>query len=249
MSDKRAVILAGGKGTRLKPYTAVFPKPLVPVGDVPILEVIIRQLAANGFSHITIALNHLAEIIKAFFGDGSKWGVQIDYSLEDGYDFLYIEGSPDGNTYTTAYYATGFSYGILTFLEWEDELDLGSFYLRFRLVTDYLYNYDGVYIDDIVLTGIPWVFDGNEYDYKSGTSMAGPVVSGIAGLLWSYKPGLSHIEIKNAILSSVDPLPSLDDKVLTGGRVNAYKALLSVNIPPKPIPKAIPYIQLLLLDD
>ncbi|MEI8205394.1 MAG: sugar phosphate nucleotidyltransferase [Kiritimatiellales bacterium] len=83
MSNKRAVILAGGKGTRLKPYTAVFPKPLVPVGDVPILEVIIRQLAANGFTHITIALNHLAEIIKAFFGDGSKWGVQIDYSLED----------------------------------------------------------------------------------------------------------------------------------------------------------------------
>jgi len=75
--------LAGGKGTRLKPYTAVFPKPLVPVGDVPILEVIIRQLAANGFTHITIALNHLAEIIKAFFGDGSKWGVQVDYSLED----------------------------------------------------------------------------------------------------------------------------------------------------------------------
>jgi len=83
MSNKRAVILAGGKGTRLKPYTAVFPKPLVPVGDVPILEVIIRQLAANGFTHITIALNHLAEIIKAFFGDGSKWGVQVDYSLED----------------------------------------------------------------------------------------------------------------------------------------------------------------------
>ena len=83
MSNKRAIILAGGKGTRLKPYTAVFPKPLVPVGEVPILEVIIRQLATNGFTHITIALNHLAEIIKAFFGDGSKWGIKIDYSLED----------------------------------------------------------------------------------------------------------------------------------------------------------------------
>jgi NDP-sugar pyrophosphorylase family protein len=82
MSDKRAVILAGGKGTRLKPYTAVLPKPLVPVGDVPVLEIIIRQLSENGFSHITIAVNHLAEIIKAFFGDGSKWGLRIDYSLE-----------------------------------------------------------------------------------------------------------------------------------------------------------------------
>lgn len=79
---KRAVILAGGKGTRLKPYTAVLPKPLVPVGNVPILEIIIRQLAASGFTHVTIAVNHLAEIIKAFFGDGSKWGVEIDYSLE-----------------------------------------------------------------------------------------------------------------------------------------------------------------------
>ena len=82
MSEKRAVILAGGKGTRLKPYTAVLPKPLVPVGDVPVLEIIIRQLIENGFSHITIAVNHLAEIIKAFFGDGSKWGIRIDYSLE-----------------------------------------------------------------------------------------------------------------------------------------------------------------------
>lgn len=80
---KHAVILAGGKGTRLKPYTAVLPKPLVPVGDMPILEIIIRQLASHGFSHITIAVNHLAEIIKAFFGDGSKWGVCIEYSLED----------------------------------------------------------------------------------------------------------------------------------------------------------------------
>lgn len=79
---KRAVILAGGKGTRLKPYTAVLPKPLVPVGNVPILEIIIRQLAASGFTHITIAVNHLAEIIKAFFGDGLKWGIEIDYSLE-----------------------------------------------------------------------------------------------------------------------------------------------------------------------
>lgn len=79
---KRAVILAGGKGTRLKPYTAVLPKPLVPIGDVPILEIIIRQLAYYKFTHITIAVNHLAEIIKAFFNDGSKWGIKIDYSME-----------------------------------------------------------------------------------------------------------------------------------------------------------------------
>lgn len=81
--SKRAVILAGGKGTRLRPYTVVLPKPLMPVGDYSILEVIIRQLVHHGFTHITLTVNHQADIIKAFFGDGSKWGITIDYSLEE----------------------------------------------------------------------------------------------------------------------------------------------------------------------
>jgi NDP-sugar pyrophosphorylase family protein len=81
--SKRAVILAGGKGTRLQPYTVVLPKPLMPIGDYPILEVVIRQLIKHHFNHITLAVNHQAELIKAFFGDGSKWNINIDYSLED----------------------------------------------------------------------------------------------------------------------------------------------------------------------
>ena len=81
--SKRAVILAGGKGTRLRPYTVVLPKPLMPLGDYPILEIIIRQLANCGFDHITLTVNHQAEIIKAFFGDGKKWNIKIDYSLEN----------------------------------------------------------------------------------------------------------------------------------------------------------------------
>jgi NDP-mannose synthase len=81
--SKRAVILAGGKGTRLRPYTVVLPKPLMPIGELPILEVIIKQLVDAGFEHITLAVNHQAEIIKAFFMDGSKWGIHIDYSSED----------------------------------------------------------------------------------------------------------------------------------------------------------------------
>lgn len=80
---KRAIILAGGKGTRLKPYTISLPKPLVPIGEMPILEIIIRQLRKFGFDHITITINHYAEIIQAFFGDGKKWGIKIDYSLEE----------------------------------------------------------------------------------------------------------------------------------------------------------------------
>jgi NDP-sugar pyrophosphorylase family protein len=80
----RAIILAGGKGTRLKPYTVTIPKPLVPIGgEMPILEIIIRQLAISGFDHITLAVNHLANLIMAFFGDGSLWNIKIDYSLEE----------------------------------------------------------------------------------------------------------------------------------------------------------------------
>lgn len=79
---KRAVILAGGRGTRLRPYTVVLPKPLMPIGDYPILEVIVRQLSRCGFSRVTMAVNHQANLIKAFFGDGAQWGVSIDYSLE-----------------------------------------------------------------------------------------------------------------------------------------------------------------------
>jgi NDP-mannose synthase len=80
--SSRAVVLAGGAGTRLRPYTVVLPKPLMPIGEYPILEVIIRQLVRHGFTHVTLAVNHQANILKAFFEDGSRWNVHIDYSLE-----------------------------------------------------------------------------------------------------------------------------------------------------------------------
>jgi NDP-sugar pyrophosphorylase family protein len=80
--SRRAVILAGGRGTRLRPYTLVLPKPLMPIGEYPILEVIVRQLIKAGFDHITMAVNHQAKLIKAFFLDGDQWGVRIDYSQE-----------------------------------------------------------------------------------------------------------------------------------------------------------------------
>lgn len=79
----RAVILAGGKGKRLYPYTMVLPKPLAPIGEFPIIEIVVRQLAARGFRRITIAVGHHADLIMAVMGNGSKWGVRIDYAIED----------------------------------------------------------------------------------------------------------------------------------------------------------------------
>lgn len=76
------VILAGGKGTRLLPYTTALPKPLMPVGEYPILEILLRQLAGRGFRRITLAVGHLAGLIQAYFKEGQEWGLEITYSHE-----------------------------------------------------------------------------------------------------------------------------------------------------------------------
>ncbi len=81
-ADRVAVVLAGGEGRRLQPYTTVLPKPLMPIGDKAILEVVLRQLAAAGFKDIVLAVGYLAELIRAFVGDGEKFGVRVRYSLE-----------------------------------------------------------------------------------------------------------------------------------------------------------------------
>lgn len=82
-SDVTVVILAGGKGTRLAPYTTVLPKPLMPVGDLPILEIVLRQLRHYGFHNIVISVGYLAELLRAFLGDGSRWNMNIRYVTED----------------------------------------------------------------------------------------------------------------------------------------------------------------------
>jgi NDP-sugar pyrophosphorylase family protein len=78
----KVVILAGGKGTRLAPYTVVFPKPLMPLEDIPILEVVIRQLRYYGFSEIFLAVGHLSELIRSYFNNGHRFGLNIHYSIE-----------------------------------------------------------------------------------------------------------------------------------------------------------------------
>ncbi|WP_214109303.1 sugar phosphate nucleotidyltransferase [Acrocarpospora catenulata] len=78
-----AVILAGGKGVRLRPYTTTLPKPLVPIGEqYSILEIIMRQLAERGFTSATLAIGHLGHLIRAYVGDGAQWGLRVDYALE-----------------------------------------------------------------------------------------------------------------------------------------------------------------------
>jgi len=78
----RAVLLAGGKGTRLQPFTAAFPKPLVPLDDTPVIEVLVRQLQMFGITDLTVVTGHLAELIRAFLGDGERYGLRIHYFRE-----------------------------------------------------------------------------------------------------------------------------------------------------------------------
>ncbi|MGD9695169.1 MAG: sugar phosphate nucleotidyltransferase [Thermoleophilia bacterium] len=78
-----AVILAGGKGTRLAPLTTVLPKPLMPLGDGPILDVLLRQLAGQGWREVTLAVGHMADLIKAYCGDGGRYGLKLSYLDED----------------------------------------------------------------------------------------------------------------------------------------------------------------------
>lgn len=78
----KAVVFAGGRGTRMAPFTKVLPKPLIPLGDYPILEIILCQLRDAGFTDVTLALNYLAHLFRAYFGNGERLGINLQYSIE-----------------------------------------------------------------------------------------------------------------------------------------------------------------------
>ncbi len=82
MQERVAIVLAGGKGSRLKPFTAVIPKPLVPIGDESIVEVVLQQLAAHGFTRVILSIGHLGHLIQAVLGDGARFGLRIEYVRE-----------------------------------------------------------------------------------------------------------------------------------------------------------------------
>ncbi|RME85157.1 MAG: nucleotidyltransferase family protein [Caldilineae bacterium] len=79
----KAVVLAGGKGTRLAPYTKILPKPLMPIGDMPILEILLRQMKWAGIEEVILTVGYLEELFRAFFKDGARYGLRIRYSFED----------------------------------------------------------------------------------------------------------------------------------------------------------------------
>jgi len=79
----KAVVLAGGKGTRLAPYTKVLPKPLMPIGDMPILEILLRQIRRAGIEDVILTVGHMAGLLRAFFQDGERFGLKISYSYEE----------------------------------------------------------------------------------------------------------------------------------------------------------------------
>ena len=79
----KAVILAGGKGTRLAPYTTIFPKPLMPIDDMPILEILLRQMKMAGIDEAILAVGYLKELLRAYFNNGERLGIKIRYSFEE----------------------------------------------------------------------------------------------------------------------------------------------------------------------
>ena len=93
MNGRRAVLMVGGMGRRLRPYTYIIPKPLIPVGDKPILEIIVRQIVSYGFDEITMACGYQANRIRAYFQDGTVFGCNINYVIEEEGEWMGTAGS------------------------------------------------------------------------------------------------------------------------------------------------------------
>jgi len=149
-------------------------------------------------------------------------------------DMIY---STDGTNWDWIDYRTGTQSAFTTYAADYTPVaeTFDSFYFGFRIESNDLSDEkDGVYIDNVEMTAqnISITSNFNNYTYANGTSMAAPHVTGVAGLLLAIDPTLTNIELKDIILNTVDPVPGLSGQVLTGGRLNAYKALLSITPPP-----------------
>lgn len=161
------------------------------------------------------------------------WKGDLDNSgpYWDWFDMIY---SVDGLSWDWIDYRTGtqsnFTSYSADYTSVAETLD--SFYFGFRIDSDGSSDErDGVYIDNIKMTTEDISITSHTYAYGNGTSMAAPHVTGVAGLLLANDPTLTNIELKDIILNSVDPVPGLSGLMLTGGRLNAYEALLNSGAP------------------
>jgi subtilisin family serine protease len=158
-------------------------------------------------------------------------------------DGLWVQASSDGINWdyvnfqlpgdSTLVNGVSGTFGSWTTIEADLEAydGLGSVYVSFLFISDSSNVADGYYIDDVKITAAATsVYDGTEYTYKQGTSMATPHVAGLAALIIAHNPALTNLEIKALIENSVDPIPALNDKVATDGRINAAAALAAPQI-------------------
>jgi subtilisin family serine protease len=150
----------------------------------------------------------------------------ITTDLERGFDFLFVESSTDLGNWTTLFAHTGIASG-------DNLISLpssgsGSLHIRFRLTSDGSITGDGVQIEYVTAQCASTSYNGSvEYDYIDGSSMSAAVASGVAGLIKALYPSLTAVDIKNLILNSADDLSSLEDRVLSEGRINAGNAFIS----------------------
>jgi subtilisin family serine protease len=159
-----------------------------------------------------------------------KWLSKLTFYLRmetEAYeDFLYIEASTDGLNWTNISGAgyTGSRWGIFS-------NDISAYdgqptvYIRFRFVTDSQNTADGVYIDDVDIISVSHIYDGDEFQFLQGTSMAAPHVAGVVGLILAKYPTLPLEDLRWRLLNGTDVIEGLTGKVATGGRINANNSL------------------------
>ena len=139
---RQAVIVAGGKGIRLRPYTTLIPKPLVPIGeDLSILEIVMRQLAEQGFERVVLAIGHLGSLIRAYVGDGSQWGIEVEYYQETaplgtiGPALMFLDDCPDNFLVMNGDIITNIDYADLlqTHIEAKSPLTIATYERETRI--------------------------------------------------------------------------------------------------------------------